>query len=103
MTISLLKPKRSAGGGFFIVYRGETYLYITEMYHLYFRDDDTPKDRYHLKRDRYEFINSQDTLKLKVDGCTYIMQFMYDCDEEHKRKVIEKYHKGEVERVALND
>lgn len=90
-------------GGFFTAYKGDKCIWLSEEYHLYYRDSDTQKEKWYVSKERKEFINHTDTMKHKIDNSTYIIKFMYDTEVESKIRVIEHFHNGAARRVNMDD
>ena len=92
-------------GGFFIVYEmdDKNFVWIIEADYLYRRPSDSELDAVFLEKNRREFMDSTDTRKFKIDKCTYIVRFMYDCTEEHKKALIERFHYGQSIKLTIED
>lgn len=96
------KPKRSAGG-FFSVFIGDKYLWISEEYHLYRRGGLSRRDEMELERNRRTFMESASTSRIEVDGLLYVMNFQCNLTDDQKLKVVERLHNGETYTFDTND
>ena len=103
MTLSPLKPKRSAGG-FFSLFSGQDGIYwIEENYHLYKRDSDSDRDRYYVDKDRKAFVNASNTVKFKFDNRLYVVMINCDISHEVANKIMKGFHDGKTRTINFDD
>lgn len=88
---------------FYDIVLGENALFITELYHLYEREDDTPQAKYFVTKDVKKFQSQIDVATAIVQDTQYFMQCNFDCSAKDAKKIARYIHFKLTRKVDLNE